>query len=79
MNLKQAIDICKSNIGDRKIIGYWEVQGSFIFNTRGDSDDPGRPGPAQYIVRSDGKCYATNPLQFPSIRSNNMKQLYFRS
>lgn len=62
MELKKAMSLFAKKVKNRKIVGYWVSNGSYIFNTKSYEPDSGFPTPSQFVVTESGDVYGTNPM-----------------
>lgn len=62
MELQEAMRIFTNKIKNRKVVGYWVSDGSYIFNTKSYEPDSGFPTPSQFVVTESGEVYGTNPM-----------------
>lgn len=62
MELREAMRIFTNKIKNRKIVGYWVSDGTYIFNTKSYGPDSEFPTPSQFVVTESGEVYGTNPM-----------------
>ena len=73
MTIGEAVKMFKKEYPNKEPIGYWEDDNQIVLNVKPELGH-GFTEICQYVVKSDGTVYGTNPIASPVIVDQEMKK-----